>query len=269
MRSHRTLAHLFSCMLVVLLLGQVLSSFPVVTPVFAAASGHPHSTPGALTFGQYLKQGRQDKINHTPVHPTFGPPRYGPPPGKRTEPLPSSTEAPTMKPLTTTLSSAFLSKAPGATSVDLKSSDGRLEVQLPPGSFDLSHATVATGKPSGTTGTKEPTPGPKMTPTAHGTPKAPVTGTATPTATPTTSPTPPATFAGPLTVIITEQHGYFVGENVNLGSYQFQFLEYIIMPPFLIVWYVVLDISAIREVVFHHLPSHKFSRACFYPGARL
>jgi hypothetical protein len=47
------------------------------------------------------------------------------------------------------------------------------------------------------------------------------------------------------------------------------FLEYVMMPPFLIVWYVGLDISAIREVVFHHLPSNKFSRACFYPGARL
>jgi hypothetical protein len=33
------------------------------------------------------------------------------------------------------------------------------------------------------------------------------------------------------------------------------FLEYVIMPPFLIVWYVGLDISAIREVVFHLLPS--------------
>jgi len=46
-------------------------------------------------------------------------------------------------------------------------------------------------------------------------------------------------------------------------------LEYVIMPPFLIVWYVDLDIAARRPVVVHPLPSHIFARACFCPGARL
>ncbi len=55
-------------------------------------------------------------------------------------------------------------------------------------------------------------------------------------------------------------------ENLSKSGY---LLEYVIMPPFLIVWYVGLDIAAIREVVFHHLLSKRFSRACFCPGARL
>src|SRR5438309_2181425 len=57
-----------------------------------------------------------------------------------------------------------------------------------------------------------------------------------------------------------------LGENV---SHDGDFLEYVIMPPFLIVWYVGLDIVARCLVVFHHLPSQGFSRACFCPGARL
>ena len=50
---------------------------------------------------------------------------------------------------------------------------------------------------------------------------------------------------------------------------QGDFLEYVIMPPFVIVWYVGLDIAARRSVVFHLLRSKRFSRACFYPDARL
>ena len=46
---------------------------------------------------------------------------------------------------------------------------------------------------------------------------------------------------------------------------QHDFLEYVIMPLFLIVWLV----AAIREVVFHLLRSNRFSTACFWPGARL
>ena len=45
------------------------------------------------------------------------------------------------------------------------------------------------------------------------------------------------------------------------------FLEYVIMPSFLIVWHVGLDIAAILAVVFHPLPSNRSSRACFCPGA--
>jgi hypothetical protein len=45
------------------------------------------------------------------------------------------------------------------------------------------------------------------------------------------------------------------------------FLEYVIMPPFLIVWHVGLDIAARRSVVFHPLPSKRSSTACFCPGA--
>jgi hypothetical protein len=44
-------------------------------------------------------------------------------------------------------------------------------------------------------------------------------------------------------------------------------LEYVIMPPFLIVWHGGLDIAARRSVVFHPLPSQRSSTACFCPGA--
>ena len=213
-------------------------------PVFADSIGRPHNTPGALTFQQYLKQGRQDKVSHAPVHPKFGPAPDSPPPDGRPVALPSSTEAPTMKPLTVTLSPTFLSNGPGAKTVDLTSSDGRLEVQLAPGTFDLSYATVASSTTTGnkkttrsahprqtaqTTPTVTPPPGVpgKATPTAHVTPMVTpsvTTTSATPTApatpaTPGTSSTP-TTVTGALTLTLTEQHGYFVGENVSLGISQ-------------------------------------------------
>ena len=56
---------------------------------------------------------------------------------------------------------------------------------------------------------------------------------------------------------------------VSMSAILRSFLEYVIMPPFLIVWYVGLDIAARRPVVFHLLRSKRFSRACFWPGARL
>lgn len=63
-----------------------------------------------------------------------------------------------------------------------------------------------------------------------------------------------------------------VGQNVvfaKMCRHQHGLLEYVMMPPFLIVWCVGLDSAAIREVVFHPLPSQIFSRACFCPGVRL
>lgn len=55
-------------------------------------------------------------------------------------------EPPTMQPITQTLSSSLLSGSTSPTPVDLLGSDGRLEVQLPPGTFDVSQAT-APGEP--------------------------------------------------------------------------------------------------------------------------
>src|SRR5579872_4719281 len=57
--------------------------------------------------------------------------------------LPPSAEPPTMQPIKQPLSMAFLSGAPGTPPLDLVSSDRRLEVQIPAGAFDLSHASVS------------------------------------------------------------------------------------------------------------------------------
>ena len=55
-----------------------------------------------------------------------------------------------MKTINQSLSSAFLGGGTGVSAFDLKGSDGRLEVQLQPGAFDLSKATISGGKaPSG------------------------------------------------------------------------------------------------------------------------
>lgn len=56
-----------------------------------------------------------------------------------------------MKPLTQALSSSFLGGSPSGTPLDLVGSDGRLELQIQPGSLDVTHATVTGGaSPNGT-----------------------------------------------------------------------------------------------------------------------
>ncbi|MHB8598226.1 MAG: hypothetical protein ACYDER_15595 [Ktedonobacteraceae bacterium] len=127
-----------------------MGNWPIPS-AFAASSSPAHPKPGALTFQHYLQQGRHNKTASGP----FIPPAKVPlaPGTQHDKPGPAlpSAEPPTMKPLTATLSPSFLSGVPGATSLDLTSSDGRLEVQLAPGAFDLSHASISTGKKSSTT----------------------------------------------------------------------------------------------------------------------
>ncbi len=116
------------------------------------------STPPSFTFQQFLKQGPQA----TPVK--KGPPSHYPQPPKKvasssktttpsTNPVtlrPSAGPA-TMQPLTQPLASAFLTGAAGASALDLKGNDGRLEVQVQPGSLDVSQAALSNGAaPSGT-----------------------------------------------------------------------------------------------------------------------
>ncbi|HVB25031.1 MAG TPA: hypothetical protein VNG51_24055, partial [Ktedonobacteraceae bacterium] len=200
-RNHRRIVYriyLLSFLLCLSMLANVLGNWPVPT-VSAATIGHAHPKPGALTFQHYLQQGRHNKA----ASGSFIPPaKLPPPPGTQHDkpgPTLPSAEPPTMKPLTATLSSAFLSAAPGTQPLDLKSSDGRLEVQMAPGTFDLSHASVATGKKSG-----------KPQQRTHAS-QSPVSS----------GPSGQPSVTGPLTLTITEQHGYFVGEQVMLGQYQF------------------------------------------------
>jgi hypothetical protein len=50
-----------------------------------------------------------------------------------------------MQPITSALTSAFLAGSDGTAALDLTGSDGRLEVQIQPGSLDLTHATSSSG----------------------------------------------------------------------------------------------------------------------------
>lgn len=117
-------------------------------PVLAAGHPTPPVAHGNLTFQQFLKQGRPDGVYHG----SFIFPRKSPPvpitKGKSTDyaHLPPSAELPTMTPIAQSLTTAFLTGATGVAPLDLKGSDGRLEIQLQPGSLDLSHAMIAKGK---------------------------------------------------------------------------------------------------------------------------
>ncbi len=163
-RSQRAL---LSGVLLVLLLAQMLGNgIFASTPVFAASKPVPASAH--LTLQQFLREGQPNPLYRQPF--TF--PRMPPPvhlaKGEQLadlQHLPPSAEPPTMKPLQVTLSSAFLtgsspapttSPTPTATptgtpsasgTLDLLSSDQRLEVQIAPASFDLSQAKTVQGTP--------------------------------------------------------------------------------------------------------------------------
>ncbi len=126
----------------------------LVKPVMAASFGIRPSAPASNTFQQFLNEGQQSKASHGPltysgtlskVPQPQNPTRYAN--------LPPSAEPPTMQPITQALSTSFLQGGTtnSARPLDLLGSDGRLEVQVQPGSFDISKATVGAGaSPSGT-----------------------------------------------------------------------------------------------------------------------
>jgi len=185
--------------LLLLLAAQFIGMWPFAALVVFAAS-KPRSIPGHLTLQQFLQEGQRSQAPHgpfifptTPAHNTLAPGEHL----TNYATLPPSAEPPTMKPLTVTLSSAFLTGGPGVQPLDLVGSDQRLEVQIAPGSLDLSHATVGTGKVG-------------KTPTG----KTPQTGKG--------KPQPGATTPAPLQLTITEVHGVMDGQVSSLGQYQFQ-----------------------------------------------
>src|SRR6266567_3817057 len=120
----------------------------------AYAAKRPSDPPAKTTFHTFLKDKRPTHVYRGPlVFPTKAP---AVPKGPHSHTvnmntlLPSA-EPPTMTPITQVLSTASLAGSPtSGAPLDLKSSDGRFEVQLAPGSVDLSQATVAPGlAPSG------------------------------------------------------------------------------------------------------------------------
>lgn len=135
-------------LLSLLLLSQVLSNWSLfIRPGYASNVQAAHTIPPSFTYQQYLKQ--------EPKHPAVkgGPPSPYPQPSKQTTGTqtttrPPSAEPATMQPINQPLTSSFL--AGSASALDFKGNDGRLEVQLQAGSFDMSQATVTGGKaPSG------------------------------------------------------------------------------------------------------------------------
>lgn len=205
---------LFILFLTILLGSNVLGGWRF-NPSIAFAATKPHAIPAHMTFQQFLNEMRHEQQNR----PSFVGPHTPPPnPYAKYEHfadyrhLPPDAEPATMQPIHETLTTAFLSGTAGVQPIDLVGSDHRLEVQIAPGSLDLSHASIFTSigaaKPT-PTATKE------ITPTIAITPTAPVSAPATITPTPSSSP-----ISEPLTLVLTELHGHFAGEMNMLGSYQ-------------------------------------------------
>jgi hypothetical protein len=143
-------------LLSLLLCSNLLSDWSFLArPADAAGLGTLGILPSAsskMTFQQFLQEGRQEKVSHG-RQPSSSKPPAGPQPQHTTNyaKLLPSAEPATMKPLTQALSTSyFRGGSANASLLDLVGSDGRLEVQLQPATFDISHATVPGGtKPSG------------------------------------------------------------------------------------------------------------------------
>jgi RHS repeat-associated protein len=223
--------------LFILLLSQLLSNGPFVGASVAFAATKPKPVPAHTTYQSFLQLARQSAAKQKPIR--WSQPTTPSPLTKQEQQwmntphtLPPSAEPPTMQPIKQTLSTAFLSGSPDTPPLDLTSSDHHLEVQIPAGAFDLSHASVSGGNSS----TKHPSTQPTSTPTPGVTPTAtpPTTGGPTVTATPTITPspttpatptTPPVGISGPLMLVISEQHGQYAAEMNQLAQYQWQILD--------------------------------------------
>lgn len=140
---------IFTLSLILLVFTTLLGDWAFPLP-YVYAGGHPHhkGVPGSLTFKQFVQQGTL--IAHHKGH--FTRPRIYPHvPTARNEHgtdlahLPPSAEPPSMTPMRQLLDSTFLNGSIGVKPLDLVGSDHRLEVQIQPGSLDLSHAILASG----------------------------------------------------------------------------------------------------------------------------
>jgi RHS repeat-associated protein len=148
-------AFVLALVLGLLVLSQVLSNWSLLIQptAYAAGPGVRPAAPSTMTFQQFLKAGQRSKAYHGPLIAPSARPSSKSNKGQPTNytNLPPSTEPATMKPILQTLSPAFLSGSPGTSALHLVGSDGRLEVLIPAGALDVSHATLTGGgKPGGT-----------------------------------------------------------------------------------------------------------------------
>src|SRR5258708_7830996 len=144
-------ALLWPAFLPLIIVSGILVNWVFLAQLTFAAPAVPYSTQGNNTFQQFLAEGQKSKAPHS----AFVFPAEKQNNAKtssangQAKQLPSA-EPPTMKPLslmlTSTQTDAPLAKAAGVQPTDLKGSDGRLEVLVPVGVFDVSKATTAQGK---------------------------------------------------------------------------------------------------------------------------
>src|SRR5579863_5039494 len=117
----------FALLLIFTLFVNVLGGWTTSTAL-AFAFTFAHSTKPTLTFQQYLKNAQQAPPPQPFIFPRNTPPIPFTPKSKpKTSAAAPSAEPPTMKPLTATLTPAFLTSAPNAAPIDLVGSDHRLE----------------------------------------------------------------------------------------------------------------------------------------------
>jgi hypothetical protein len=137
-----------SFFLSLLLLTSILSGWGFAKAYAFAGPPHAKATPGSLTFQKFLQLSKQPASKRAPfVRPQKTPPmpvETHATPADYTH-LPPSAEPATMKPVSLALTSSFLTNGAGAKPFDVTGSDSRLEIQIPPGSLDVTHATTAKG----------------------------------------------------------------------------------------------------------------------------
>ena len=146
------------------MLSGLLLNWTLLIPAAFAAPAASYSVPGHNTFQQFLREGHPSKASHGPfVRPSN--PRGALTPQANTKtgkPLPSAEPA-TMRDQTYLLDDSFVLHRPamkpsaqpatvqgtvipaGSTPLIFRGSDGRLEIDLPRGSLDFAHASLAQG----------------------------------------------------------------------------------------------------------------------------
>ncbi len=135
---------LCSCLLILLLCSRGMGGWNFTSDTAFAAT-RPKVAPGKLTLQHYLQQGRHDPYYRGPlIRPNPVQLKGKQAPGSNIPVLPSA-ETPTMKPIQQALTTSFLAGSSGTQPLDLISSDHRLEVQIPPGAFDFTHAHFSNG----------------------------------------------------------------------------------------------------------------------------
>ncbi len=145
---------LTSLILSLWLLADLLGGWIFLIPQ-AYAAKRPSDPPARTTFHTFLKDKRHDHVSRGRfVFPSKAPavPRGPHDHATTMSQLPPSGELPTMQPLNQVLPSSLLTTGPtSSTPLNLKGSDGRLELLIQPNSLDLSQAVTvsAQGTPGG------------------------------------------------------------------------------------------------------------------------